>query len=372
MTPQVPTEKPGGSPPRRRQRYSGTHPKSFADRYKELAPEKYPQMQSHIRASGRTPAGTHVPVLLEEVLACLRPCPGDAVVDCTVGYAGHAMEFLRRIGVSGRLVGLDVDGPHLEQARRRLKGLDAPASLHRMNFAAMPKAMADEGIEGFDIIFADLGVSSMQIDDPARGMSYKHENAFLDMRMDDRMERTGADVLAAIAEQDLSAALRDLSDEPDHEKIARFVVRQRQVAPIATTGQLARLVFHAKGATPKAWKKQADYHDLHPAARTFQTVRILVNREMDNLRELLRAAPACLKPGGRIGIISFHSGEDRLVKTAFREGKRLGTYEAIEEHVIRPRAAEVRSNPRSASAKFRWARKSHSSSEALARCGKAT
>lgn len=366
------------TPHRRRPRYRGTHPARFDQKYKELSPDKYPQMQQHVRAHGRTPAGTHVPVLLAEVLACLRPAPGETTADCTIGYGGHAMEFLKRIGHGGRLVGFDVDGAQLERARKRLEPLGVPMILHRMNFAGLAKVIGEQEEEEnaggtpairegetpsvrmgkmptpLDIIFADLGVSSMQIDDPSRGISYKAEGP-LDMRMDDRIQSTGADLLARLPQEDLSRALWELADEPDHGRIAAFLVQQRQVQPVTTTGQLMRLVFHAKGTTEKAWRKRAAYEDLHPAARTFQALRILVNDELGSLRELLRVAPACLKPGGRIGIISFHSGEDHLVKNAFREGFHTGVWSATSPKPIVPGYAEVRANPRSASAKFRWA-----------------
>jgi 16S rRNA (cytosine1402-N4)-methyltransferase len=369
-------------------------------------------MQEHIRSRGRTPAGTHVPVLLAEVLASLRPAPGEVVADCTLGYGGHAMELLKRIGPAGTLIGFDVDGTQLERTRKRLEPLAAQRgvtlSLHHKNFAGLAGVLArDEGVsrgEGIlpsrpegvppsvsssaekeateeeaimgkmpmlhtgrmpvlregatpmllDVIFADLGVSSMQIDDPSRGISYKNEGP-LDMRMDDRLRQTGAALLATLSEEEISTALWELSDEPDHARIAQFLVNQRQVQPIETTGQLIRLVFNAKGTNEKAWKKQARYEDLHPAARTFQALRILVNDELGSLRELLRVAPQCLKPGGRIGIISFHSGEDRMVKNVFRDGFHTGVWSATSPKPITPGFAEVRANPRSSSAKFRWA-----------------
>lgn len=349
-----PASDPSQSPHRRRQRYSGTHPKRFDERYKELDPQAFPQMQEHIRARGRTPAGTHVPILVREVVAAMRPASGEVVADCTLGYGGHAGEFLKRIGPTGLLVGFDVDGQQLERTRHRLAALNVPMSLHHMNFAGLAKPLTEAVLAGYDIIFADLGVSSMQVDDPARGISYKHEGP-LDMRMDSRLPRTGADLLATLSFQDLSAALWELSDEPDHGRIAEFIVNQRQAVPITTTGQLTRLVFAAKGTTEKAWKKQAQYRDLHPAARTFQALRILVNDELGSLKALLRLGPHCLKPGGRLGIISFHSGEDRLVKNAFRDGYRDGIWSATSADVIRPTPQEVHDNPRSASAKFRWA-----------------
>lgn len=304
---------------------------------------------------GKTPPGTHVPVLFDEVMACLKPEPGGIVADCTVGYGGHACGLLERIRPGGRLIGLDVDRGELERTRRRLENMGAAASFRLHSYARIDEVLAEEGLEGFDIIFADLGVSSMQVDDPSRGISYKHDNSPLDMRMDGSLTRTGADLINTIAEEALSAALRDLADEPDHARIAAFICQNRQALPITTTAQLMQIIFGAKGTTPKAWRREAAYGDPHPAAKTFQAIRILVNNELGNLAELLRLAPSCLRPGGRVGIISYHSGEDRLVKLAFRDGRRLGTYAAASQGAVRPRASEVRSNPRSSSAKFRWA-----------------
>jgi len=348
----------GDQPPQkrtRRPRYSGTHPRDYAQKYKEHNLDAYPEMEAHLRAKGNTPASTHVPILVAEVMECLRPAPGDVVVDCTVGYGGHASEFLKRIGPAGRLIALDVDGVELERTGQRLSRGEAPVSLHRSNFAGIAKVLQQENLDGYDIIFADLGVSSMQIDNPNRGMSYKHEGP-LDMRMDDRIQRTGADLLNTLSEQDLAKALRELADEPDCEQIARRIVAQRAVQPITQTSQLVQVVFEAKRLTAETWRRQRDrFGSLHPAARTFQALRILVNDELGSLKALLRLAPHCLRPGGRIGIISFHSGEDRLVKHAFRDGFRNGVYQSTAAEVIIPDAREIRENPRSASAKFRWA-----------------
>jgi len=341
---------------RRRTRYSGTHPKSYREKYKEHDIEAHPELLEHLRAKGITPAGTHVPVLVEEVLACLKPAPSEIVADCTVGYGGHAAEFIKLIGPAGKLIAFDVDNTELERTRRRLSKENVPASFYRSNFAGIANVLSKEKIDGYDVIFADLGVSSMQIDNPERGMSYKHEGP-LDMRMDDRLKRTGADLLNSFSEEQLSQVLLELADEPDHQKIARLIVARRAVQPITRTSQLVKLVFSAKGLTAKTWRQQRSSKSglLHPAARTFQALRILVNDELGCLRELLRVAPYCLRPGGRIGIISFHSGEDRIVKQSFRDGVRNGVYQSAAEDAILPQAREIASNPRSASAKFRWA-----------------
>jgi 16S rRNA (cytosine1402-N4)-methyltransferase len=349
-----------GQPPvkrPRRRRYSGTHPKSFREKYKELNISAYPEIKEHLRAKGKTLAGSHIPVLTEEVIACLQPKSGEIIVDCTVGYGGHSSEFIKHIGQSGKLIALDVDNAELERTRSRLSGESVPMSFHRSNFAGIGKVLKKENLDGCDIIFADLGVSSMQIDNPERGMSYKNEGP-LDMRMDDRLKRTGADLLNSLSEEELSEAFLELADEPDHQKIAHRIVTQRGVRTITQTSQLVDLIFDAKGIIKKIWRQQrraSKSDSLHPAALVFQALRILVNDELGCLRELLRVAPYCLRPGGRIGIISFHSGEDRLVKHSFRDGVRNGIYQSAAEDAIVPQFKEINSNPRSASAKFRWA-----------------
>jgi 16S rRNA (cytosine1402-N4)-methyltransferase len=303
-----------------------------------------------------TPGGTHVPVLLREVIDALSPRPGEVVADCTLGYGGHAAALARAVLPGGRVIGLDVDTGELERTRRRLEAANLPVSVHNANFAGLAGVLAETHLDGCDIIFADLGVSSMQIDDPARGMSYKHDNAPLDMRMDPHRGRTAADLLMSLSQADLSRAMWELADEPDHEKIAEWIVRQRAVEPFTTTGQLKALIFAAKGTVEKLWKRHAAYEDAHPAMRTFQALRMLVNDELSAVKELLRQVPQCLRPGGRIGIISFHSGEDGLVKNAFRDGYSQGIYEAYSGQAIRPGEREAGRNPRGSSAKFRWAR----------------
>ena len=345
------------NPPRppRRKRYGGTHPRRFDQRYKELAPEKYPEMVQHVRQGGRTPAGMHVPIMVAEVMQTLAPATGEVAADCTLGYGGHAEEFLKRIGPGGRLIGFDVDAEQLERTRRRLEGFGEAFKAVRANFAGLGKTLAAEGLDGYDILFADLGVSSMQVDDPARGFSYKHEGP-LDMRMDSRLPRSAADLAASLSREELSRALLELADEEDHQAIADEIVRVRRERPVRTTGELVDAVFRAKRLSRRQWREQSEGR-LHPAALTFQALRILVNDELGSLRQLLRLAPYCLRAGGRIGILSFHSGEDRLVKQAFRDGLRCGDYAQVADEVIRPTPQEVHSNPRSSSAKLRWARK---------------
>ncbi len=344
---------------KRRPRYRGTHPRSFEEKYKEHNIEAHPELREHLIAKGKTPATTHIPIMIEEVMEYLAPKSGEIVADCTVGYGGHAREFMKRIGPKGKLFAFDVDHVELERTKERLSKENVPASFYRSNFAGIANVLKKENIEGYDIIFADLGVSSMQIDNPERGLSYKHDGP-LDMRLDVRLKQSGADLLNTLSEEELSNAFMELSDEKDHCKIANMIVTQREKKPITTTTELVELIFKAKGLTAKTWKqKQLDSKSglLHPAALVFQALRILVNDELGTLKELLRLAPFCLRPGGRIGIISFHSGEDRLVKKSFREGFRNGTYKAVSKYIIVPQKKEIFTNPRSASAKFRWAMK---------------
>ncbi len=345
-------------PHRRRKRYSGTHPKRFAEKYKEHDIEAYPELREHLRSKGKTPADTHIPILVSEIMATLKPSPGDVIADCTVGYGGHAVEFARRAGPGGKLVGMDVDGPQLERTRLRIQAAcpDVPMAFYRSNFAGISKVMQREATDGFDIIFADLGLSSMQIDNPERGMSYKQDGP-LDMRMDDRRKQTAADLLNTLTEEVISDALRELSDEPDHHAIAQQIAQQRQAEPLTRIMQLVDLVLEVKGLTVIEYKRQQRKQPggLHPAARTFQTLRMLVNDEPAALKELLRVTPYCLNPGGRVGIISFHSGEDRLVKQAFANQCSQGLYQTSAKEVIVPQPEEISNNTRSSSAKFRWA-----------------
>lgn len=289
-------------------------------------------------------------------MATLKPQPGQIVVDCTLGYGAHTVEFGRKIGPDGRLIGLDMDGAELAKTQRRIGKGGCQKSFHHRNFSDIAEVLKSEKLNGCDIIFADLGVSSMQVDDSDRGISYKNDGP-LDMRMDERLEITGADLLRTLSMEDLSTELWELSDEPDHATIAEWIVNQRRIAPITHVSQLVRLVFNAKGLTERTWQKKqktSRFGALHPAARTFQALRILVNDEMGSLRKLLEVAPCCLRPGGRIGIISFQSGEDRLVKQAFSRGSSDGSYETISIDAIRPRTKEIVMNPRCSSARFRW------------------
>ena len=293
----------------------------------------------------------HTSVLPAETLAALRLRPGVTVVDCTVGLGGHSALMLERVTPGGRLVGLDFDPANLARARARLA--DVPGGrfeLHHSNFAGLPTVLASAGVTTVDAVLADLGVASPQIDDPARGFSYRHDGP-LDMRMDPGRRESAADLLARLSETDLRDALLDLGDETDAPAIAKLIVRARRDRPIRTTGELMALVCQARDFT----LQRAAGAKLHPAARTFQALRMLVNREADNLDRLLTIVPTLLRPGGRVAIISFHSGEDRRVKQSFRDGTRSGVYADSSADPVIATETERADNPRARSAKLRWA-----------------
>ncbi|MGA2439721.1 MAG: 16S rRNA (cytosine(1402)-N(4))-methyltransferase RsmH [Tepidisphaeraceae bacterium] len=293
----------------------------------------------------------HVPVLLGAVLDVLDPRPGHIVVDCTLGLGGHAAAILPRIQPAGRLIGIDFDPANIAIAREKLASISGTFELHHGNFAALPTILAQAGVEQADAILADLGVASPQIDDPARGFSYRQPGP-LDMRMDPTRGRPAATVINQIPQRELESALLELGDETDAPQIAELIVQRRKIRPIATTQDLTAIVCQARDFT----LQRAAGAKLHPAARTFQALRILVNRELANLERLLAVLPKCLRPGGVVAIISFHSGEDRRVKAAFRDGLRGGIYAQISPDPIVADEAEQKLNPRSRSAKLRWAR----------------
>jgi 16S rRNA (cytosine1402-N4)-methyltransferase len=340
--------------PRRRPRYAGTHPVRFAEKYKERDPQRFSETVQKVLASGKTPAGDHVPILVPEILAILRPRPGEIAVDATLGHGGHAVALLPRLLPRGRLIGLDVDPLELPRAAARLRASGIPEeafTTRRMNFARLPRLLLEKGLDGVDLVLADLGVSSMQLDDPARGFTFKREGP-LDLRMNPDHGEPAGRLLANISRRDLVDALADLADEPHAKEIAEAILAVRSRGAIRTTTQLADAVRAALATlSPRIQREEGDL----PIRRTFQALRILVNEEMTSLDAFLAALPACLNPGGRVAILSFHSGEDRRVKKAFRKGMSEGLYSDTAREVIRAGADERRDNPRSSSAKLRWA-----------------
>lgn len=330
----------------RRPRYRGKNPRAFHEKYKELQPERFPETVNKVLASGKTPAGMHRPILLAEILEVLAPRPGDFAVDCTLGYGGHAEALLRRIaGPGSHLLALDADpieGPRtLARLRAAGFGLDA-LTWERRNFAGLAALLAARRPEGADVILADLGVSSMQLDVPGRGFSVKHDGP-LDMRMNPERGQTASEWLAKARPDVLARALAENADEPRADALAAALAGR--VFP--TTRALAEAV---SAAVPAPVREDT-------VRRVFQAVRIAVNEEFGSLEMLLRTLPGCLAPGGRVAVLTFHSGEDRRVKAAFKEGQRAGVYAEVAADVIRPGPQERRDNPRSTSAKLRWARR---------------
>ncbi|MCB9894346.1 MAG: 16S rRNA (cytosine(1402)-N(4))-methyltransferase RsmH [Planctomycetes bacterium] len=335
-----PSESANPKPPRRK-RYQGTHPKRFEEKYKELAPDKYPDEVAKVRAAGRTPAGTHVPVMLREVLAALKPQPGEVVLDCTLGYGGHTAALAK---TGARVIATDLDAAELARTTERLKSAGLSVSTHHTNFAGIGNVLAAEGLAGVDCLLADLGISSMQLDDPQRGFGFKRD-APLDMRMDATRGITAAQLIAETDEEALAGLLRELGDEPRAEAIAAAI---KQGCP-TRTGELVNIVLRAYGL--KSYKKRSA-RDQHPAARVFQALRMAVNRETANLDHLLRTLPYLLNAGGRVAFITFHSGEEKRVHDALLEGFKQGLYTAIEIDGVRPSSDEIYNNPRARSAKL--------------------
>lgn len=334
-------------PPRppRRKRYSGKNPRRFEDKYKEHDPARYGETVAKVIASGKTPAGSHLPILVEECLEALGVRPGMTGVDCTLGYGGHATRILEALMPGGKLIGLDQDPIELTKTEHRLRqagyGADRFEAV-RSNFAGLAKVLAARGSASVDFIFADLGCSSMQFDDPTRGFSFKSPG-LLDMRMNPTRGISAAAWLAKVSAQKLAAAFQDHADEPRAESLAAALAGK----PFRTTLELATAVRQAV---------RADEEELDlTVRRVFQAIRIAVNEEFVALDALLRHLPACLNSGGRAAILSFHSGEDRRVKKSLQTGLRDGVFSEISHGVIISSPEERRSNPRSAPAKLRWA-----------------
>jgi 16S rRNA (cytosine1402-N4)-methyltransferase len=335
---------------RRRPRYPGRNPRSFHEKYKELNPERYEAEVRKIVGSGKTPAGMHRAIMVDEVLAALAPRPGEVAVDCTLGFGAHTRALLASIQPGGLLIGLDVDPIELPRTVTRLRAagfLENRFRAHRSNFAGLTQVLAAEGLAGANVILADLGVSSMQLDNPDRGFTFKQPGP-LDMRMNPSRGETASRFLANQTEQKLVRILDENADEPHAGAIARAL----KARSISTTLELRQCVEEALvGARPKA----SDAEVEQAVRRTFQALRIAVNDEFSALDSFLRQLPGCLAPGGRVAVLTFHSGEDRRVKKAFDAGHRARLYERIADEVTRATSDEVRANPRAAPAKLRWA-----------------
>ena len=341
---------------KRRVHYSGKYPKKFEEKYKEQNPEKYADTVAHVISKGSTPAGMHISIMVKEILDFLNIQPGQQGLDCTLGYGGHTRKMLEQLKGSGCIYGLDVDHIESKKTVERLRSFGYTEDNFRfrlINFAEIDKVSEEAG--KFDFVLADLGVSSMQIDDPERGFSYKIDGP-LDLRLDPEHGESAAERLHNITKEEFIGMMVENSDEPYAKEIADKVFSlMKKGDPMDTTTALRAAIENALWKLPKEEKDQAIKKSC---ARVFQALRIDVNSEFEVLYKFLEKLPGILNPGGRVAILTFHSGEDRLVKKSFKELYKAGIYSDVASDVIRPSAEECRLNPRSKSTKMRWAIKS--------------
>lgn len=338
---------------KRRVRYKGTHPRSYKEKYKELQPEKYADTVERVIQKGGTPVGMHIPICVKEILEFLQIKPGQVGLDATLGYGGHTREMLKCLESKGHLYALDVDSIEIAKTRKRLADLGyGPEilTIRQINFANIDQIAAEGG--PFDFILADLGVSSMQIDNPDRGFSFKNEGP-LDLRLDPERGVTAAQRLREVDQEELQGMLTENSDEPYAEEIAKTIIQElKRGREIATTTQLQQAIEKALSFIPQGERKEAVKKSCQ---RTFQALRIDVNSEFEVLYDFLDKLPEALASGGRAAILTFHSGEDRLVKKSFQRLHKEGIYSEISHEVIRPSAEECIRNSRARSTKMRWA-----------------
>lgn len=341
-------------PHKRRVRYSGTHPRSYKEKYKEHNPEKYADTIEKVIRKGSTPAGMHISIMVQEILDFLQIKPGQTGLDATLGYGGHTKEMLKCLQGEGHIYGLDVDPIESAKTKERLanQGFGEDILTVRLqNFADIDLVSKETG-KKFDFILADLGVSSMQIDNPERGFSYKVDGP-LDLRMNPQKGTSAAERLKEVDYEELVGMLVENSDEPYAEEIADTVMKWfTKGKEISTTTDLKNAITEALAFLPEKEQKEAVKKSCQ---RTFQALRIDVNSEFEVLYAFLEKLPEVLAPNGRVAILTFHSGEDRLVKKSFKEFKKMGLYSDVSKDVIRPSAEECARNSRSKCTKMRWA-----------------
>ena len=338
---------------KRRVRYRGTHPKNYKEKYKEHQPEKYGDTIAKVIQKGSTPAGMHISICVKEILEFLQIKPGQRGLDATLGYGGHTSEMLKCLEAKGHIYALDVDPIEIVKTKKRLEdqgyGEEILTTINT-NFLNIDKVAEEVGL--FDFVLADLGVSSMQIDNPDRGFSYKHEGP-LDLRLNPEKGLSAAERLKEMTHEELVGMLIENADEPYAEEIARAIRTQlRKKVAIHTTTKLREIIEGALEFLPEDIRKETIKKSCQ---RTFQALRIDVNSEFEVLEEFLEKLPYVLAKGGRVAILTFHSGEDRLVKKSFKRLQREGIYSEVATEVIRPSAEECRMNGRARSTKMRWA-----------------
>ncbi len=338
---------------KRRVHYSGTHPKRFEEKYKEHDPEKYADTIEKVISKGSTPAGMHISICVNEILDFFQIQPGQQGLDATLGYGGHTMRMLEQLHGEGHMYALDVDPIEIVKTKQRLAdagyGEDI-LTIKQTNFRNIDKVAEEAG--KFDFILADLGVSSMQIDNPDRGFTYKFDGP-LDLRLDPEKGESAAERLREVSYEELVGMFQENSDEPYAEEIATVIMkRNRTKNYVETTTQMKDAIEEALSFVPEKERKEAVKKSCQ---RCFQALRIDVNSEFEVLYDFLDKLPDALRPGGRVAILTFHSGEDRLVKRAFKAGAKAGVYSEVSKDVIRPSAEECARNPRARSTKMRWA-----------------
>lgn len=340
----------------RRVRYKGTHPKSFNEKYKELQPEKYSEEVAKLISKGKTPAGMHIPICVKEIINFLQIKKGQIGLDATLGYGGHTLEMLKCLNNDGHLYAIDVDAIELEKTKKRLENLGYGPdilTIKQLNFANIDQIL--ETNKKFDFVLADLGVSSMQLDNPERGFSYKN-NGKLDLRLNSTEGITAEERLRELTYAEIIDMLKSNADEPYAEQIARAISKEKKKGiNITTTNQLAKIISDALNFLPVSERKDTIKKSCQ---RTFQALRIDINKEYEVLTQFLEKLPLVLNKNGRVAILTFHSGEDRLVKKSFKFFHKTNEYSEVARDVIRPSAEEYFANSRSHSAKLRWAIKS--------------
>ncbi len=336
----------------RRVRYKGTHPKTFKEKYKELKPDQYADAIAKVIQKGSTPAGMHIPIFVKEILEFLQIEPGQTGLDATLGYGGHSLEMLKHLESKGCLYATDVDPIELPQTRERLERLGYGANIMKikqMNFSEIDQLVPESGL--FNFVLADLGVSSMQIDNPERGFTFKADGP-LDLRLNPKLGISAANRLQKITFDALEGMLIENADEPYASVIASSIVSNiKKGVSISTTTKLRDIIKDTLKGIPRI----TDDDIKKSCQRSFQALRIDVNNEFEVLDAFLDKLPDVLAPGGRVAILSFHSGEDRRVKKSFKHFLREGIYSEIAPDPIRPSAEECFTNSRARSAKLRWA-----------------
>ena len=338
---------------KRRKRYKGTHPKSYKDKYKELQPEAYPDTIERVIEKGSTPAGMHRSICVDEILDFLKITPGQTGLDATLGYGGHSLEMLKCLESKGQLYATDIDPIELPKTQQRLQDLgygEDILKIRQLNFSNIDKIVEESG--PLDFILADLGLSSMQIDNPDRGFSFKSEGP-LDLRLNPSEGESATERLIKFTEDELEGMLIENADEPYAREISHAIITHIQKRKkINTTTDLQEIIADALKFIPE---NKRDKEIKKSCQRSFQALRIDVNDEFEVLYEFLEKLPSALAKGGRVAILSFHSGEDRLVKKSFQHYFREGIYSEVAPKPIRPSSEESSSNSRARSAKLRWA-----------------